>query len=36
MNYHRTKFHVPTSNGSLIIAFKPKTKYIFRKDMLLL
>jgi hypothetical protein len=30
MIYLRAKFHLPTSNGSLIIAIRPKAKAKFR------
>lgn len=34
--YHRTKFNIPSSNGSLIIVIKPKAKYIFQAESILL
>jgi hypothetical protein len=30
-----TKFHMPSSNGSLVIATKPKTKYTFHAEVTL-
>jgi hypothetical protein len=36
MTYLRTKFHVPSSNDSLVIAIKPKAKENVRKVAMLL
>jgi len=36
MIHFQTKFHIPSSNGSLVIAMKPKAKEKFRKFTILL
>jgi hypothetical protein len=34
IDHLNAKFHIPSSNGSLIIAIKPKTEQSFRKTAL--
>jgi hypothetical protein len=35
MMYHYTKFYMSNSNGSLVIAIRPKDKYRFNADAIL-